>query len=292
LSDPKEAEGGGAPPAPRRGRSEGFARVLTGVALLPLLAVFYWAPPLVCLVLLAAGAAVAYLEICGCLEAAGFHPLRLTGAILVLALVVAFSVPSWGAALVLALATAALPAAYMLRRLPIEKACGSLAGSLLGIVLAGVFMGFQMALRMKGHPADPRLGAGLLVFLYATTFSGDVLALYTGKLFGRHRMAPRISPKKTWEGLAGNLAGNLAGAALAAPLLPPAFSWGEVFPLAVLIGGCGVLGDLTVSLLKRSAGVKDMGSLLPGHGGLLDRLDSLLLSAPLLFYYGKYVAGL
>jgi phosphatidate cytidylyltransferase len=267
-------------------------RVLTGVALVPLLAVFYWAPPWTALLLLAGGAALAFQEICRLLEAAGLRPLRVTGTLLVLGLVAAFSLADWGVAMVLALAITALPAACMLRKLPIDKALGSLAGTLYAVVMAGVFMGFQMAIRLEGREEGYRTGAALLVFLYATVFLGDVMALYTGKLIGRHAMAPRISPKKTWEGFAGNLLGNQAGAFLAAPLLPDAIGWVHVPVLALLLGLTAVLGDLTVSMLKRSVGVKDMGSLLPGHGGILDRLDSLILSAPVLFYYVKYVAGL
>ena len=153
-------------------------------------------------------------------------------------------------------------------------------------------MGFQMAIRMEGIQESGSLGGALLVFLYATVFSGDTAAFFTGKAIGKHKMAPSVSPKKTWEGFAGGIAGSLLGGWAASRLFPDLLPLWQVLVLAALVSVAGVLGDLTVSLMKRSVGLKDTGSLLPGHGGVLDRLDSLLLSGPVLFYFLKYVAHL
>ena len=113
----------------------------------------------------------------------------------------------------------------------------------------------------------------------------DAAAYYGGRLFGRHKLAPSISPGKTWEGA---IAGMLASLLLAAAShywfflnLPLKFA----LPLAAVMNVVGVLGDLTESAIKRSAGAKDTAQILPGHGGVLDRIDSLLFNAPLIYYF-------
>jgi phosphatidate cytidylyltransferase len=124
------------------------------------------------------------------------------------------------------------------------------------------------------------------IFLTMTiTAVGDTAAYYAGSLRGRHKLLPRISPNKTIEGSLAGLIGNVAGAlAYAAVLFPSQIAPGGLL-LALLVGGAGQLGDLSESMLKRAAGLKDSGGLLPGHGGILDRLDSLLFSAPVVYYW-------
>jgi phosphatidate cytidylyltransferase len=126
-------------------------------------------------------------------------------------------------------------------------------------------------------------GTGLVVFLLITTQMNDVSQYVWGKMFGRTPLAPTLSPNKTREGMLGGLATSTALAAMLGPLLTPLHG-----PAAAVSGAAlalaGVAGDLTVSALKRGAGVKDAGNLLPGHGGFIDRVDSLLYAAPLFFY--------
>ena len=126
--------------------------------------------------------------------------------------------------------------------------------------------------------AQPDGARRTLAFLIAAVCS-DVGGYAAGSLFGRHRLAPRISPKKTWEGLAGSALACVLAGAVTLPLLLHAAAWrGAVAGVAVL--AAATLGDLAESLLKRDLGIKDMGALLPGHGGVMDRIDSLLMAAP------------
>jgi phosphatidate cytidylyltransferase len=105
-------------------------------------------------------------------------------------------------------------------------------------------------------------------------------------------MAPVVSPKKTWEGAAGGVLGSVAGALVAHAWFFNRLPVGHAVALGVLLCGAGILGDLAESMLKRAAGVKDSSALLPGHGGVLDRVDSLLVAAPVLYYYwGVFLAG-
>jgi phosphatidate cytidylyltransferase len=140
-------------------------------------------------------------------------------------------------------------------------------------------------------------GIALLLFLFICVWSGDIAALYVGKRFGRHKFAPRLSPNKTWEGaIASVLASCFFGMSII--LLGDWFTeqnysfiklhtsepWWVFLILAVVLNAAAQFGDLLESALKRGAGVKDSGTLLPGHGGILDRIDALLLAAPVFWF--------
>jgi len=130
------------------------------------------------------------------------------------------------------------------------------------------------------HPEHGEQGRLVLLTIAAVTWLGDTAAFFGGRAFGRHRLYPSVSPKKTWEGALCGLAGSVLGALAVRGLF-----WADADPVrlvvfAVLGGILGQTGDLVESVFKRSAGVKDSGSILPGHGGLLDRIDAFLFVAP------------
>jgi phosphatidate cytidylyltransferase len=127
-------------------------------------------------------------------------------------------------------------------------------------------------------------GAAWLVILSAITAGSDSGAYYCGRAFGRTKLSPNISPKKTVEGVMGGLAAGIALAAFFAWLLLPAVNWLFLLPGAALLTIAGILGDLTESVIKRGTNTKDSGTILAGHGGILDRMDSLLFAGPLLYY--------
>jgi phosphatidate cytidylyltransferase len=152
-------------------------------------------------------------------------------------------------------------------------------------------------------------GAFLILYLLLVVWAGDIFAYFVGRSLGRHLMAPRISPKKTWEGAAASLVASLAiGSALfsySASLSTTLLQWGLIqrrdgmfglekpawLPVLVLTAGLNIaaqLGDLVESLIKRGAGVKDSGAILPGHGGMLDRIDALLFAAPVLWLWAAW----
>ena len=128
-------------------------------------------------------------------------------------------------------------------------------------------------------------GIVLVFFLFLVTWANDIAAYYSGRRWGRHPMAPIVSPKKTWEGAAGGLLGSIAVAFAFRAWFIPSFSTADALWLGLLLGIAAPLGDLCESILKRSAGVKDSGSLIPGHGGILDRIDSLIFTTPAFYYY-------
>jgi len=136
-------------------------------------------------------------------------------------------------------------------------------------------------------PTNSAGGPGLLLFLIFLTQFNDVAQYTWGKLFGRHKIIPGVSPNKTWEGFLGGVATTFVLALATAPLVTP-FDLVHAAAAGLIIPVAGFVGDVTVSALKRDLGIKDTGSLIPGHGGILDRIDSLTFTAPLFFHFTRY----
>lgn len=133
--------------------------------------------------------------------------------------------------------------------------------------------------------ADP----WLLMLMLVVVWAGDTFAYYLGTRWGRHKLAPVVSPHKSWEGAVAGMAGSVV-AALAFHLWRPELFTGSLVPLAAVTALAAQIGDLVESLIKRAAGVKDSGTLLPGHGGVFDRIDALLFAAPV-WYFGLRLLG-
>lgn len=157
---------------------------------------------------------------------------------------------------------------------------------IMGVLYVGLSLGYLLLTR-----AQPD-GALLIFFVVLVTWAGDTGAYLAGKSMGRHALAPIVSPKKTYEGLAGGLALACLAALLARAWFLPRFSLVDCLALGVLLTLAGLIGDLAESAMKRSTGVKDSGALIPGHGGMLDRLDSLLFTGPAFYYYVAIAATL
>jgi phosphatidate cytidylyltransferase len=134
-------------------------------------------------------------------------------------------------------------------------------------------------------------GPDYVFYLFGVVWLGDAAALIVGRLLGRHRLAPRLSPGKTIEGAVGGFLGSLCGAILGGRWLLGHLTLSQCIALGCLLAVLGQLGDLSESLLKRSSGVKDSAVLIPGHGGILDKVDGILFGAPALYYYVLYVVG-
>jgi phosphatidate cytidylyltransferase len=145
-----------------------------------------------------------------------------------------------------------------------------------------LLVAFPLSFAVTLH-AMARIGPKLLLFALVITWVGDTVAYFVGRAIGKHPFAPILSPKKTWEGAVGGFVGSL--------LVGVAFSkWigvpmGQMLAMAAVGNVAGQVGDLLESAYKRSAGVKDSGTLLPGHGGILDRIDALILAIPVVCYY-------
>lgn len=164
-------------------------------------------------------------------------------------------------------------------------AAGTLHWGLMTMVFSISHVAFFLAL--PDNPDYHAGGAGLVLYLVFLTQFNDVAQYIWGKLLGRHKILPKVSPKKTWEGFLGGLLTTTVLAFLLADLLTP-LSYYHGIAAGLIISLGGFIGDVTISALKRDIGVKDSGSLLPGHGGILDRIDSLTYTAPLFFHFVYY----
>lgn len=165
------------------------------------------------------------------------------------------------------------------------QAAGTLHWGLMVTVFSLSHLSFLLDLPETGNPAGG--GAGLVLFLVFLTEFNDVAQYVWGKLLGRHKIVPKVSPNKTWEGFLGGVGTSVLCAWLLAPWLTP-LNLEHSLAVGLIIPVAGFIGDVVISAVKRDIGVKDSGSLLPGHGGILDRIDSLTYTAPLFFHFIRY----
>lgn len=179
--------------------------------------------------------------------------------------------------------------AAMLRGAPFEKMIASCGATILGVLYIAL-LGTHLVLIRTTFNAE--LSAHLLSFFFLVLMGSDAGAYYVGRALGKHKLAPSISPGKTWEGAIGGLVSALAMATLAHFWFFRELPLKWALPLAVAMCVVGILGDLVESALKRGASAKDAANILPGHGGLLDRLDSLLFNAPLIYYFAAFYFNL
>ena len=166
------------------------------------------------------------------------------------------------------------------------KSCGTIHWGLMSTVYSLGYLAAYISLPVEKNPAGGSVGM-LLCILILTVFN-DFAQLLFGKSFGKHKIIPKVSPNKTWEGFIGGVIATTLMAMFLVPYLTPSglmLGAGAGFVIAIT----GYLGDVTMSAIKRDIGVKDTGSLLPGHGGILDRLDSLVFTAPLFFHYTVFL---
>ncbi len=179
-----------------------------------------------------------------------------------------------------------LPLFWFLRRPQNERAFIGWAWTIAGILYIGWLLSHLVALRGLTN------GQAWVFFVLFTTFGSDTTAFFIGQTIGRHHLAPNVSPSKTWEGAIAGILGAI-GISLLFTLFTPLhlqfLSYGQAILLGLLVSVFGQLGDLAESLLKRNMNVKDSGKLVPGHGGFLDRLDSILFASVVVYYYVIFI---
>jgi len=165
----------------------------------------------------------------------------------------------------------------------IRQAAADAALILMGFLYVPLLLSHLVMIRLLPH------GVSWLFLIMVIVMSGDSAAYYVGSTFGKTKIYPPVSPKKSVEGSLGGLAGSLVGAFVSKGLFFPELTVFDCIATALLLGVLGQLGDLFESLIKRSCGVKDSGTIIPGHGGILDRLDSILFAGPAAFYYAYFL---
>jgi phosphatidate cytidylyltransferase len=305
-------------------------RVLTAVVLIPVVLLIVFKAPLWLFAVVVTGIILlALYEYLAIVEAAGikpFHALTYAAAILPILLFLLYRIIDWqvghrshyfvysdaypfvrarGAILVLAPAIFGIPLIF---RKELRGGLASAATSILGIIYIADSLSLLIALR-----AEP-VECVLIVFLLASVWAGDIAAYYAGRAFGKHKLAPIVSPNKSWEGAIASILASVGVAVAVFHFTPQLLSffartlhhpfyddatwlqslstyrplnpW-HVLTIGILANVAAQFGDLFESALKRGAGVKDSGTLLPGHGGILDRIDALLFAIPVVWYYAQ-----
>jgi phosphatidate cytidylyltransferase len=279
-------------------------RILTAAVLIPIVvAAIWWGPTWLVAGLAAVVAVLALLEFLKLGEPLGFHAYRVWTCLTALGIVGQQWIASQDASvshlgdllydaraprlnLEMVLLVYVLGCAVIIlgTRRPVSEVLGSISISSAGLV--AVVLPFSAVVRLHGVDL---VGPQLLLFTVVLVWAGDTAAYFVGRNFGRSKLAPVLSPKKTWEGAIANvLASLLVGAAFG--------YWMRTSPAHMLVMAlfgsvAGQIGDLFKSSFKRAAGVKDSGTILPGHGGMYDRIDSLILAAPVVWYYFEWVAA-
>ena len=259
-------------------------RELFAAAAIPILVfTIGWLPPWGFLVILGVAALFACDEYLKLARAAGI----VVGRWLPLGLTIALLLASWRHG-INGLAVVAILTVVLLSTVRLARP-GSPQGTLAGVAaesFAVLYLGTTAACLgwLRLWPTEPS-GAKVLFFFLACIWVGDSGAYYVGKNFGRHKMSPTISPNKTFEGLAGGVVTTFVAAAVAASILDLGWNAMHVAAVAAILAAAGPIGDLVESMFKRDSGIKDSSNLIPGHGGFLDRTDSLFYSAPFVLGY-------
>ena len=279
-----------------RNKSSLLQRVLSAAVLLPLIVVLVWWSVWSVVAAVVVATVIGLIELYGAFAQGGYHPRVAVGISVALGIILAATLQSFiSIDLIMPVVTLAI-----IGSLVVELGYRSEAGSLpaWSLTLAGAFYLawlFSQFILLRSL-ATPQLhisiftrlgieaGAAWIYAVCAITWIQDTAAYFVGRRLGRHKMAPVLSPKKTWEGAAGGMIGAIVAGVVCVPLLGLPITPLQGALLGLVGGVVGPLGDLAESLIKRQVGLKDAGNLIPGHGGILDRADSLLFTGAVLYY--------
>ncbi len=272
-------------------------RILTAIVALPILLYSVWSPsPYFFVALTTIAVVLALGEFYSLASKAGCKPQVAPGCCAGLVVIAGFvfEEPALTVAAVAALLIAALSAA-ILQPDDLKKSLVSVSATVFGVIYVALLAGCLVGVRMMpdtlhGKPV-PHLAPKLLTMFFAIVMMTDTGAYYTGRTIGRHKLAPRVSPGKTIEGAIGGFVLAVVTGYLSRLAFFPELPATHALALGAIMGAVGQIGDLAESMLKRGSNVKDSGNLLPGHGGMLDRVDSILFCAPVLYYYCRLLAS-
>jgi len=259
-------------------------RVITALLGIPLVIAIIWFGEPWFTIFMAIWGVLAVFEFYRLVAASKVPPITYFGLIWTLLFILS---PHFGYGIVtpLLLASAVvLPLIWLLLRPQKEMAFTSWAWTIVGILYVGWLLSYLVALR-NIDPVNLQIGRSWVFFVMLTTFGSDTSAFFVGRAFGKHRLAPSISPGKTREGAVGGVFGAIAVSLGMGALFDLPLGYGQAVLLGFLVSIFGQLGDLVESMFKRNVGVKESGRLVPGHGGLLDRMDSVVFAGVVVYYY-------
>jgi phosphatidate cytidylyltransferase len=258
-------------------------RILVALIAAPIVLAPIWFGGIWALLLVLVVAILGGIEFYNMMAQGDYHPARWLGLGWIAALVLAGWQPDLPLALPIMSAGLILTLIYALFQ--IEKPVSAWATTAIGAIYIGLMMGQTLALRLLPN------GLAWLLYALLITWANDTAAYFVGVTVGRNKLWPRLSPKKTWEGTLGGWLGALLIGALLTIWAPLGIHWLLGASLGLISGILGLFGDLSISMVKRQVGVKDSGKLFPGHGGMLDRLDSVLFVLPFIYQVAHFLAN-
>jgi phosphatidate cytidylyltransferase len=253
-------------------------RILTAVVGLPLLIAIIWFGEPWFTLLIAVMATLGTWEFYRMASQLKIQPITYLGMAWVLLIVLSPHCPHAATMPFLITSAIVVSLIWLLFRSPRERAFTNWAWTMAGILYIGWMLSYWVELRSL------EAGKELVFWAMFTTFASDTSAFFIGKAWGKHALAPSISSGKTWEGAIGGLLASIIASLILRTIFPLPFSYWQIALLGCIISLFAQLGDLTESLLKRNTGVKDAGKLIPGHGGILDRIDSLIFTGVIVYY--------
>jgi phosphatidate cytidylyltransferase len=260
-----------------------MTRILSALVLIPLaILVVAYAPPIFFLIGIGLIGTGCLYEYFGLTRAMGMQVNPWFGHVAFWILLAALYQGRFSAGILLALVMLAAFLSALWRKLEIRERALALFAELFGIFYFALFLYPAVLVRFEFGAV---LGRQWIFLMLAVIWAGDTFALIVGKALGKHLFAPALSPKKTWEGAVAGLLGGVAVAAVIRYFFLPDLPTAHVIAVSFLLCIFGQLGDLAESMLKRAAAIKDSSNLIPGHGGVLDRMDSLLFAIPVLYFY-------
>jgi phosphatidate cytidylyltransferase len=273
-------------------------RVLSAVVFVPILFASIWFGNPWFSIVLAVAALLGVIEFYAMVGRRGWQPLTFFGTLWTLFFIFnAYCAPKYSSNNIHILVTSALITSavvlslvwVLFLRSSGEKVMASWAASVAGIFYMGWLLSYWVLI-MNSYGGDWN-GRDWIILALFSTFAVDTTAYFIGRAWGRHKMAPTVSPGKTWEGAVGGLVGAIVAVIALALLLDIDISYSEMVILGLLIAVFAQSGDLAESKLKRSMGVKEAGNLIPGHGGILDRLDSIVFTGIVVYYCLRWFIG-
>jgi len=260
-----------------------MARILSALVMIPVaILIVIYAPPIFFLIGIGLIGTACLYEYFGLARAMGILVRPLFGLLAFWVLLIALRQGKFPAVTLLALVLVAGFLSALWRKNTVRERALALMAEMLGLFYFVLFLYPAIPVR---YDFGDRIGMQWILLLLIVVWAGDTFALLAGKAFGKHLLAPVLSPKKTYEGAVAGLLGGVAAAAALRYLCLPDLPMIHVLIVSFVLGIFGQLGDLAESLLKRAAEIKDSSHLIPGHGGALDRMDSLLFAIPVLYFY-------
>jgi phosphatidate cytidylyltransferase len=262
-----------------------LARLTSGaVLLIAVIAALWWLPPIYVLGIAVLVALLAFREYLGIAARAGAHVSRPAGAIAVALVCIAVGIPGMPIDVALAGVTLGLSALALSSATATAASSGALQSAAIA-VFAPLYIGLPLGLLAATRWT---LGREAALLLIVTVAISDSLQYYSGRTFGRHLLVPVVSPKKTIEGAIGGFVGAALSLAVIGHWWLPQMGLPARIALGLAVAAVGIVGDLFESLLKRSVDMKDASTIIPGHGGVLDRIDALLFAAPVYYVFVRY----